>query len=189
MEGFNKLETLRYDRQLGSTVEELNASMTRALIELPYLPSPYSVIKTALSIAEPREGELLVDLGCGDGRVLVVAASEYKLYAVGVELNPLLTRLALRECRLRGVAGRVEVIWGDLFSLDISRFDVVYCYPSPSVTRRLTLKLINECQNGCRVLIHDHPLVGVEPVEERLIYTRGPHVHRVYMYVAGISWP
>ncbi|MCC6064995.1 MAG: class I SAM-dependent methyltransferase, partial [Thermofilum sp.] len=67
--------------------------MERALAELPFLPSPESVIVKALDMARLQPGELLVDLGCGDGRVLVVAAKRYGAYAVGVELNPLLAKL------------------------------------------------------------------------------------------------
>ncbi len=163
--------------------------MLRALAELPFLPSPESVVRAALDLAGLRPSELLVDLGCGDGRVLVIAARDYGAHAVGVELNPLLARLALREARLAGVYERVSVVHGDLFTFSVEPFDVVYCYPSPSVTRRLELKLRAECRRGCRVVVHDHPLPTAEPVETLTLPSGAIHVHTVYLYVAGVSWP
>ncbi|RLF06145.1 MAG: SAM-dependent methyltransferase [Thermoprotei archaeon] len=167
----------------------VSEEMMRSLAELPYLPSPDSVIRAAFRLARLKRGELVADLGCGDGRALVIAAREYEAYAVGVELNPLLVKLALRECILAGVRGKVEVVHGDLFLFDVSRFDVIYCYPSPAVSRRLTLKLISECKPGCRVVIHDHPLIAVEPVKVVTLPSHGPHIHKIYLYVSGISWP
>jgi len=166
-----------------------SSPVLRALAELPYLPSPESVIRTALELAGLREGERLVDLGCGDGRVLVIAARDYGAYAVGVELNPLLVRLARREARLAGVGGAVSIVQGDLFLFDISRFDVVYCYPSPAVTRRLELKVMSECKPGCRVVLHDHPLPVARPLRVVTLPSGSLHVHAVYLYVAGESWP
>ncbi|RLE98565.1 MAG: SAM-dependent methyltransferase [Thermoprotei archaeon] len=167
----------------------VNERIIRELTELPYLPSPYSVIRAAFRLARLRRGELVVDLGCGDGRALVVAAREYGAYAVGVELNPLLVKLAVRECILAGVRERVEIIHGDLFLFDVSRFDVIYCYPSPAVSRRLSLKLVSECKPGCRVVVHDHPLIAAEPVRVLSLPSQGPHIHKIYLYVSGISWP
>ena len=163
--------------------------MERALAELPFLPSPEAVIVKALDMAQLKPGEKLVDLGCGDGRVLVVAAKRYGAYAVGVELNPVLVRLAVRECRLAGVWGSVDVVHGDLFSFDVAPFDVIYVYPSPSATRRLALKLVAECREGCRVVVHDHPLPAVEPVATASLPSGSLHVHTIYLYVAGSSWP
>jgi len=161
----------------------------RALVELPFLPSPESVIVKALEMAQLKPGEKLVDLGCGDGRVLVVAAKRYGAYAVGVELNPVLVRLAARECRFAGVWDSVDIVHGDLFGFNISSFDVVYSFPSPSVARKLAFKLIAECREGCRVVVHDHPLPLAEPVASATIPSGSVHVHAVYLYVAGVSWP
>lgn len=162
--------------------------MERALAELPYLPSPESVIVKALEMAQLKPGEKLVDLGCGDGRVLVIAAKRCGAYAVGVELNPLLARLARRECKFAGVWGSVDIVQGDLFAFDVSPFDVVYSYPSPAIARRLAFKLMAECKEGCRVVVHDHPLPLAKPVMTVALPTGTVHVHYLYLYVAGVSW-
>lgn len=162
--------------------------MLRALAELPFLPSSDTVIRTALTLAELKPVELLADLGCGDGRVLVIAAREFGAQAVGVELNPLLVRLALREVRMAGVYGLASVMHGDLFTLNVEPFDVIYCYPSPSVIRRLELKLISECKAGCRIVLHDHPLPSVEPLDTVILPSGSIHVHALYLYIAGRSW-
>lgn len=163
--------------------------MLRALAELPYLPSPDSVIKAALTLAELKPGELFADLGCGDGRALIIAAREFGAQCVGVELNPLLVKLALREVRIAGVYGLVSVVHGDLFTFNVEPFDVIYCYPSPSVTRRLELKLVSECKAGCRIVLHDHPLPSVEPLDTIALPSGSLHVHTLCLYVAGRSWP
>lgn len=168
---------------------EHSGALYRELAELPYLPSPSSVIRAAFDLACLKREELVADLGCGDGRVLIIAARDYGAYAVGVELNPLLVRLASRECALAGVRDSVEVLHGDLFLFDISRFDVIYCYPSPAVSLRLTLKFIGECKLGCRVIIHDHPLTAVKQVKTVSLPSHGPHTHRIHLYISGISWP
>ena len=162
---------------------ELPLRLARALCELPYLPSPERVIDVALKLAKPQEGELFADLGCGDGRVLIRAARKYGVFAVGFELNPLLVKLAKREVRLSGVSHLVEVVRADFFMVDLSKFDIIYAFPSPSVTRRLSLKLISECKRGCRVVVHDYELPLLEPRAEVKLPSQGPHVHRVLLYL------
>jgi len=157
-------------------------ALTRALVRLPYLPSPDRVIDAALRLAKPRTGEVLADLGCGDGRVLIRAAKDYGVFAVGFEIHPVLVRLALREVRLRGLQGLVEVVHGDFFQADLSRFHVIYVYPSPSVIKRLAEKLLAECRRDCRVVIHDHLLPDVKPVRVLALPTQGPHVHLIGLY-------
>lgn len=162
--------------------------MLRALAELPFLPSPESVIRVALDLARLQPGELFADLGCGDGRALIIAARDYKAFAVGVELNPLLARLAAREVRLAGVQASASIVQGDLFAFNVEPYDVIFCYASPSVVRRLELKLRVECKRGCRIVLHDHPLPSTDPIEVVALPSGSLHVHEVYLYIAGISW-
>jgi len=156
--------------------------LASALARLPYLPSPKSVIEAALHLARPREGEVLADLGCGDGRVLVYAARRYGVYAVGFELNPFLVGLAKREARLTGLYSRIEIVHCDFFLHDLSRFDIIFSYPSPLVADKLGLKLANECKPGCRVVIHDHLPSNLKPTRVISIPSGGPHIHLVALY-------
>lgn len=161
---------------------ELEPLVTR-LVKLPYLPSSDRVVKVALDMAELKEGEVFADLGCGDGRVLITAAKRYGAYAVGFELNPNLVRLARREVRFAGVCGSVDIVEGDFFLADLSRFDVIYAYPSPSIVDMLSLKLAAECKKGCRVVVHDHLLPNLTPRKVVKLPTNALHVHTVALYV------
>jgi len=156
--------------------------LASALSRLPYLPSPESVIEAAMRLAKPREGEVLADLGCGDGRVLVYAARKYGVYAVGFELNPFLVGLAKREAKLTGLYSTIEIVHSDFFLHDLSRFDVIFSYPSPTIAGKLGLKLASECKPGCRVVIHDHLPSNLKPTRVISIPSGGPHIHLVALY-------
>jgi SAM-dependent methyltransferase len=159
----------------------------RLLVELPYSATPEHVAEKALELAALRPGERLIDLGCGEGNVLVVAAGKYGAYAVGVELNPVLALRAAARVRKAGLDGYVDIVVGDLYSFDCSRFDVVFCYPSPAASRRLSLKLLSECKPGSRVVVHGYPLEGLRPLEVIEVPGCGERAHRVYLYLVGLS--
>lgn len=161
----------------------MDEEIVRRLADLPFLPSSEAVIKAGFSLVKPRPDDVLVDLGCGDGRVLIYAAKKYGIYCVGYELNPVLVRLARREVRWNKADGLVDIVEGDLFYADLSRFSLVFVYPSPRITRPLSLKILSECRPGCRIIVHDHPLEGIAPLYEVKIPTLSVHVHTVYVYV------
>uniref|UniRef100_A0A7J3X6X0 Methyltransferase domain-containing protein n=1 Tax=Thermofilum pendens TaxID=2269 RepID=A0A7J3X6X0_THEPE len=157
----------------------------RLLAELPFSATPEHVAEKALELAALKPGERLVDLGCGEGDVLVVAAGRFGAYAVGVELNPVLALRAAERVRRAGLGGSVDIVVGDLYSFDCSRFDVVFCYPSPTASRRLSLKLLSECKPGCRVVVHGSPLEGLRPSEVLEVPGFKGRTRKVYLYLAG----
>ena len=161
----------------------MEEEIARRLAELPYLPSSERVIRAGFSLARPKPEDVLVDLGCGDGRVLIYAAKNYGIYSVGYELNPVLVSIAKREVAWNRVKHLVDIVEGDLFDADLSRFTIVYAYPSPAITRRLSIKILSECMQGCRVIVHDHPLEGIDSAYELRIPSGAIHVHRVYLYI------
>jgi len=103
----------------------------------PYVPTPPDVIRHALRLAQVQPGETVVDLGCGDGRVLRLAAQEFGAVGVGIEVNPLWVWWARWRCR--GLP--VTVQWGRLEQADLSGADVVYLFLAPAVWPRLTSRL------------------------------------------------
>ncbi|GEM_PF-525836 len=169
----------------GIALEVCLEEAARLLAELPYLATPEHVAEKALELAGLKPGERLVDLGCGDGNVLVVAAEKFGAHAVGVELNPLLALRAAERARRVGVGDRVEVVVGDLYHFDCSRFEVVFCYPSPTASRRLAFKLLSECKPGCRIVVHGSPLEGLRPSEVLEVPGFKGQTHKVYLYLAG----
>lgn len=109
------------------------------LFGAPYLPTLRPQVKTALQLSELRSGQTLIELGCGDGRVLI-AAAEQGCRAVGYELNPLLALVAwLRTRRYRG---KVKVVWGNFWSAKWPQGDVIFTFLLPRYMKKLDKKCI-----------------------------------------------
>lgn len=162
---------------------ERDGMISRMLAEFPYLSSPLQVIDIALELAELSPKEVLVDLGCGDGVVLLRAVERFGVFSVGFELDPGLLKMAKRRVKEAGFAHMVDLIHADIFRVELSRFKVIYVYPSPFIIRGLTLKLMNECPSGTRILVHDHPLEGLKPLKSENIPSGKQHIHTIYLYV------
>lgn len=154
--------------------------LARSLAELPFQPSPLEAVRVGFELAGAGPGDVLADLGCGDGRVLVYAGG-LGVYSVGFELNPVLVRMARRRVLGAGVGGLVDVVLGDLFLADLSRFTLVYVYPSPVVARRVAFKLRGECGRGCRAVVYRYALEGLEPAAQAVVRVGGGE-HRVFLY-------
>src|SRR5690606_38925656 len=107
------------------------------LFPVPYVPTPMPVVRRMLELARVQPGELLYDLGCGDGRIVVEAAMAYGARGVGIDLDPARVAEAKDNARRAGVDDRVEIRQGDLFETDLSPADVVTLYLLPEVSLRL----------------------------------------------------
>jgi len=120
----------------------------------PWYPTPVRKVEKMLSLVNLQAGEKLYDLGCGDGRILVIAARRFGARAVGVELDPLRYLWCQGLVTVLGLRKRVQVIQGDFFSQDLSQADVVACYLLQSTNDRLETKLKQELHAGARVVSH-----------------------------------
>ncbi|PMB74086.1 hypothetical protein C0199_01325 [Candidatus Bathyarchaeota archaeon] len=131
---------------------------------------------------EIKPNEVFADLGCGDGAVLVEAAKRFGVFCVGFEINRALAKIAHKKAENEGVKHLIEIVYSDLFTIDLSRLNVIYVYPFPPIISRLSEKIMSECQKGTRVLIHDYNLNGLKPVKSVQIFERGIHTHLVHLY-------
>ncbi len=157
--------------------------LAQARLAAPYAETPAPVAREMLRLAGARPGELVVDLGCGDGSILIVAASEFGCRCVGYEIDPRLAELARERVAALGLSDRVAVVCGDLFEADLGGADVVALYLTPRVLSALRAKLEAELRRGARVVVHDYLIEGWEPRAVRELRTRGPHTHTVALYV------
>lgn len=160
----------------------LEAAFVRRLLEFPYLPSPLCVVDAALNMVEVKPGEVFADLGCGDGTVLVRAAEKFGTHCVGFEINPALAKLACRKAKNSGVGFLVDVVCADLFTMDLSRVNVIYVYPFPTIIDKLSEKIAKECQKGTRILVHDYLLKGLTPTKSIQINDKSFHTHTIHLY-------
>ena len=157
------------------------------MYDVPFVPSPEVVVRRMLQLADVRENEVVYDLGCGDGRVLIIAAKEFGARAVGIEIRRDLYEQCLRRIKDLGLEDRVVVYHGNFFDYDISDADVVTLYLLTSVNEKLRPKLERELRPGTRVVSHDFEVPGWKPVKQ--VRVRGPRKeHILYLYVAGASF-
>ena len=129
----------------------------------PYVPSPQSVVADMLKLADIGPQDFVVDLGSGDGRIVLTAAKVFGASGFGVEIRDELVKLSNAAALKEGVAGRVKFIKADLFKTDISRASVLTMYLLPHTVNLLKDKLLKELRPGTRILSHDYPLAGWIP--------------------------
>jgi len=147
----------------------------------PYVPTPQSVLEKLLEAAEIKPGEVVYDLGSGDGRVLITAAKKYRARAVGVEISPKLVRSAMENIKREGLADRCQVIHGDLLEVDVSDADVVVLYLLTSSNEEVRPRLEKYLKPGSRVVSHDFEVRGwkAERIEQAKAHNR---MHYIYVY-------
>ena len=153
----------------------------------PYVQSPMEVVDRMLRLAEPKPGEYLIDLGSGDGRIVLEAAKRYGVRGLGVDLEAKLVELARERARKAGVDALARFEVQDLFELDLSGADIVTAYLLPEVNLKLMPKLL-KLKPGSRVVTHDFdmgpwkPDETIElPVAEKLVGPLGRS--KVYLFV------
>ena len=151
----------------------------------PFVPSPDPVIKQMLQLAGLKPGEVLFDLGAGDGRSVIMAAKSFGARAVGVELREDLTKKALSTITENGLADKVTMVNGDMFTVNISPADVVFLYLTTSANEKIRPKMEAELKQGVRVISHDYEITGWEP-EKIENFCENPKLgypsHTLYLY-------
>lgn len=132
---------------------------------VPFVVSPLEVVDRMLRLAEPRPGELLVDLGSGDGRIVIEAAKRYGARGLGVDIDPTLVARATENARRAGVDGLAHFKVQDFFETDLRGVSVVTMYLLPEVNLKLMPKLLQDLKPGARVVSHDYEMGGWRPDE------------------------
>jgi ubiquinone/menaquinone biosynthesis C-methylase UbiE len=123
--------------------------------DVPYVPTKQEVVEEMLRMAGVKPGDVVYDLGCGDGRIVVTAAQKFGARGVGVDIDPRRIAEANENARRAGVEKLVTFKVGDLFDADIREATVVTLYLLPDVNLRLKPKLQRDLKPGTRVVSHD----------------------------------
>ncbi len=129
----------------------------------PYVPSPQSVVSDMLKVAEVGPNDFIIDLGSGDGRIVLTAAKIFGARGFGVEIKDELVKRSNEAAKKEGVADRVKFVKQDLFKTDISQATVLTMYLLPDTVNMLKDKLLAELKPGTRIISHDYPLTGWIP--------------------------
>jgi SAM-dependent methyltransferase len=150
-------------------------------LDVPYEPTSPEVVEAMLDLAGVKAGDVVYDLGCGDGRI-VVAAAKRGARAIGVDIDPQRIAEAQENAEKAGVAERVELRVEDLFQTDVRDATVVMLYLWPKVNLRLRPRLVEQLRPGARVVSHSHDMGTWTP--DRKIVAGG---HPVYLWTIRAS--
>jgi protein-L-isoaspartate O-methyltransferase len=166
---------------LAPAVSAQDAKTTEKLA--PYYPTPPSIVEKMLAITGLRPGEKMFDLGSGDGRIVVAAASRFKADATGVELDDSLARQSSEELRRRGLDKTARIIAGDILKQDYSSADVITIYLLPKAMQLVRPILEKQLKKGTRVVAHDFEMAGWKPEKIETIEDDGEgRSHTIYLY-------
>ena len=138
-----------------ATAAEEPATRPKRKLDVWYVPTPPEIVDRMLDVAKVRTGDVVYDLGCGDGRMVIAAAKKFGTRGVAVDLDPARIREARANAQQAGVEGLVTFKVADLFETDIREATVVMLYLLPDLNRRLRPKLFAELRPGARVVSHD----------------------------------
>jgi ubiquinone/menaquinone biosynthesis C-methylase UbiE len=150
----------------------------------PYIPTPQEAVDRMLEAAHVKPGDVVYDLGSGDGRIVITAAQRFGARGVGVEIRPDLCRIARERIKALGLEDRVSMIQGSALRVDLSPADVVTMYLLTSSNERLKPNLEKYLKPGSRVVCYEFPIKGWRPMEAIVLQT-GRTEHLVYLYEIG----
>ena len=134
---------------------------------VPFVVTPEAVVERMLYLAQPKAGERLVDLGSGDGRIVIEAAKRFGAKGLGVDIDPRLVKLASENAKLAGVESLASFKVQDLFETDLHGVNVVTMYLLPEVNLQLLPRLLEQLKPGARIVSHDYDL-GPWPFDEMI---------------------
>ncbi len=137
--------------------------------DVPYVPTPPVVVEEMLRLARVGPADFVIDLGSGDGRILIAAAKKFGARGIGVDLDPERIEESVYGAQLAGVSDRVAFERQDLFKFDISRASVVTMYLLPSVNLKLRPRLLKELKPGTRIVSHDFDLQDWQPDQKSTV--------------------
>ena len=146
-----------------------------------YYPTPPETVDEILRIAKIKEGDVLYDLGSGDGRIPIAAARQYGIRAVGVEIDPKLITEAEKNARQANVSGLVSFRNEDMFRIDVSEATIVTLYLSEKLNVLLRPKLLGQLRPGSRIVSHDFRMGDWKP-EQTVRVPWGNLYRTVYLW-------
>lgn len=147
----------------------------------PYVTSPQPIVDRMLDLANVKPGEIVYDLGCGDGRILITAAQRFGARGIGIELSERLVRLTNDSVRRLNLQEHVQVTQGHLLHVDLSDADVVTIYLDHGSNELLRPNLEKFLKPGSRVVSHDFEMRGWKPSKVDKIHAFNRH-HTIYLY-------
>jgi trans-aconitate methyltransferase len=150
--------------------------------DVPYEPSSARAIAAMIELGRPGPNDVVYDLGCGDGRVVVQAVKQTGARGVCVDIDPKLVRQARENAARAGVAERIDFRTQDLFVTDVHDANVVMLFLWPEINLRLLPKLLKELPPGARIVSNMHDMGDFPPTSVITLDASAKRPHRVYLW-------
>jgi len=164
----------------------MTAAVAQQTPDVPYVQTPSGVVDVMLELAMLNSNDFLIDLGSGDGRIVIQAAKKHGVRSQGVEIDPNLVNTSNQEAKRQGVAGKVSFVTGNLFVMDLSKATVLTMYLLPQLNMQLRPRLLSELKPGTRIVSHDFDMGDWKPDQRREVAvpnkSYGPPVSQVYFW-------
>jgi len=152
-----------------------------------YVPTPQEVVDKMLELAKVKKDDLVYDLGCGDGRIVVTAAKKYGCRGVGYDINPKRIKESLENVKKNNVGNMVRIEQKDIFTLDLSEANVITLYLLPSLNVKLIPQL-EKLKPGSRIVSHDFDMKGVKPDKVVKINSDNEYSdHTIYLWTTPLN--
>lgn len=131
--------------------------------DIAYIPTPYDAVEAMLTLAQVGPDDVLYDLGCGDGRLLIEAARRWGTRGVGIDIDPACLQLAQQRVQAAGVDHLITLQAGNLYESDVSDATVIALYLLPHLNVRLLPRLLQQLRPGARIVSHQFDMGDWEP--------------------------
>ena len=148
---------------IGCTQQAAQQPPAARATEARYEPSPMDVVQAMLRLANVQSSDVVYDLGCGDGRIVIAAARQFGARGVCVDIDPLRTAESRDNARRAGVTDRIRFLNQDLFTTDIGDATVVMLFLTPDMNLAVRPKLLRELKPGTRIVSHWHDMGDWKP--------------------------
>jgi len=147
--------------------------------DVVFVPTPNDVVDKMLELAAVQPDDVVYDLGCGDGRIVIAAAQRYHARGVGIDIDPQRIAEATANARKAGVADRVRFVEGDLFEADIREATVVTLYLLTRLNAKLKPRLLQELKPGTRIVSHAFDMGDWEPERKEFVGATAVYLWRI----------
>ena len=160
--------------------------LPRPVANAPYIKTDDLVVDKMIEMARITDKDMVFDLGCGDGRLVIASAVQRGSRGVGFDIEPARVTEATENAKRQNVDKLVTIKEQDVFTVDLREADVVVMYLLPMMLEKL-IPQFDQCRPGTRIVSHDFPIEGLQTDKTEIVMLAGNDTHRVYLYVSPLK--